>query len=229
MAIATKASCTLGGKELIITGESIQLPLRAGTSLTMQLFTMAPADAKGLIGGPHTLIIHPLEGAEVKIEHLWVLNIQPGDVPYLARVLVADRRWFWDRGHIVGRYNMRRNVGVKRVLANADELQGVGDRAPDIAYWRYSLQPGGDKHSAQSMLADVMGKVSQIEKDYWGQTFQAILDDRIGSKIKTLPIEEFQIDDPGHEAVARAVGYLPEAAVTIDYDGKVIIFSRACG
>lgn len=226
----SKSVATLGGYDLILNGESVIWPLRPGVMPTIQTFNMAPADALALSKSkrPVELVITPPEGNGLRVQHLWVLNVMPGRNPFESQVTVADRRWFWDRAHLVGRYNMRRNVGVKRILANNLELQGIEDRAFEIAYWAYSLNKGA-KHTSKTMLGDVLAKLSKIEKDYWGQTFQVILDTRLGDKIQALPIEDLSIDHPGHQAVLLALGKLPAADVTIDYDGSVIIFSKAAG
>jgi hypothetical protein len=230
MVATQKASATLGGKPLLLT-EDITWPLRAGVEPVVREFVMIPRDAIQLknLTRPVELVIKPPEGAEVRVQHLWVLEVAPGDDPWHSRVRVADRRWFWTYGHAVGRFNMRRAVGTKRLLANDLELDVDLERAPELAYWRWSRQDNGNKHTAFTMLRNIMSRVAQIERDYWGQTFEAILDSRLGEKISALPIEELQIDDSNHEAVRRAISYLPEAAVTVDYDGKVIIFSRAAG
>lgn len=227
----SKASATLGGRDLIITDEGISWTLKAGYFPNIQNFVMAPADALAIAGKnkPIQLIITPDNGTPLVVEHLWALKILPGPNPYLSRVMVADRRWFWDRIHVIGNYNCRRNVGIKRILTNDAQIAVDFDRAFEVAYWRWSLINGVTKYQPLSMLKDVLSKVSKAEKDYWGQTFESILDDRLGTKIQGLPIEDLKLDANGRDAMMQAVEYLPEAAVTVDYDGKVIVFSRASG
>ena len=226
-----KAVASLGGKPLLLAGEDISWPLRPGVTPTIATFTMAPRDALALAQpqSPIELLINPPEGMPVYVQNLWVLNISPGADPYQSKVTVADRRWFWDRSHIVGRYNVRRAVGVKRLLANGLELENVSFQAgPDIDYWAYSLK-NGVKYTAVSLFADLMFKVSQIELAYHGKTFTTVMDNRIGQNINTLSLEDVQIDHKGHEAVLTALSYLPEADITVDYDGTVVIFSKASG
>lgn len=229
--MADKATATLGGYECVLF-ENVEWPLRAGPLPTIQSFPMAPADAAKLAAQkktPITLEIKPAQGAPVVVQNLWVINVSPGPNPYLSRVTVADRRYWWKYGLVVGNYNCRRNVGVKRVLKNDQQLDVDFDRAPQIQYWRWSLLNGATKYQASTMLLDFFKKLEQVEKAWTGQTFKVILDTRLNQRIKSLSIEDLRIKDNGHEAVARAISYLPEADITVDYDGTVVVFSRAGG
>lgn len=230
MADDKKPTATLGGKTLILGEQGVEWTLREGVLPSTKTFEMSPDDAKSFIGytKPVELIITPLQGKPVKVTNLWVLNVQPGPDPFTSLVTVADRRWFWSYGHVVRRYNMRRKVGTKRLLANDLQLDVNFDRAPDIAYWRWSKN-GNVKWVAFTAIADVMKAVSQIEKNYTGQSFNIKIDDRIGSKISNLPLEDVEIDDAGDQAVERMKAYIPEAGVTVDYDGTIVFYSRAAG
>lgn len=231
MATATdKAEATLGGKNLILTSP-VAWKLTEGVLPSTNTFDIAPADALQLAktGGPFTLEVKPQVGAPVTVTNLWVLTVDPGPNPWISRITVADRRWIWSYGHVLLRMNMRRNIGIKRILAN-DQFAVTFDRAPDVAFAKYSLDRNERaRWVALSMMQKVLKEVSEIEKEYHGATFSATIDDRIGSKIRGLPVEEFEIDDPGDAAIRRAIAFLPEAGVTVDYDGKVIVFSRAGG
>src|SRR5574341_1568589 len=227
----TKATATLGGFDLLFGDEPVQWTLRPGVLPSTGTFTMDPSDAKKLESRttPVELVIRSNDGAPVIVKHLWVLSIEPGDHPFHSVVKVADRRWMWDRAHVFRRLNMRRAVGVKRLLANDAALEVNFDRAPDIAYWRWSIPAKGRKWEALTAIQTVMTEVAKIERNYWGQTFEVVVDSRIGTNIKALPIEEFSVDDNGAQSVNLLVAYLPEADVTVDYDGKVIFFSKAAG
>jgi len=226
-------TATLGGKPLLGTSP-VRWTLREGVQPVIETFDMAPADALAVAssGGPVELVIEP--GASMppkptplRVRNLWVLNIAPGDNQYVSRVTVADRRWFWSYAHVLRRYNMRRNVGVKRILAS-DQAAVPFDRAPEVAYWQWSLNKG-IRWVPLSMVLDVMKAVSETERQHHGQGFPVKVDDRIGSKIQSLPIEELTLDDPGDQAIQRALSYLPEAGVYVDYDGTVTVYSRASG
>lgn len=224
-----KAEATIGGKHLIQTSPVVWR-MTEGVSPSVSTFDIAPADALELYAkrGPLELRILPVEGTPVLVKNLWVLNVLPGPNPYVSRVVVADRRWFWPYAHVLLRMNMRRNVGIKRILAN-DQFAVEFDRAPDVAFWKWSLENGNRRFVALNMLKKVFDQVSDAEKEGGGEAVRWKVDDRVGSKIGNLPIEELQIDDPGDAAVLRAIQALPEAGVTVDYDGTVIIFSKAAG
>src|SRR3990167_2025550 len=81
----------------LLKGGAVAWPLREGTKPVIQTFEMAPLDAISVStsGGPVTLKIVPDEGNEVKVSGLFVLNIQPGDSPWISKVTLADLRWAW--------------------------------------------------------------------------------------------------------------------------------------
>lgn len=220
--------CTLGGKPLIAHGPVVWT-LKEGSRPVIQSFDMIPSDAAALTGNsaPISLVITPDQGSTIKVDNLWVISIQPGDNKFLSRVQVADRRWMWSYSHVLRRYNMRRNVGTKRLVAN-DQVPAVNDIAAKIAYWEWSLNklvPWVPK----DMLLDVLGAATFADKEKTGSVLSVKVDGSIGSQIRTLPIEELTIDDAGDSAVDRALAYLPEAMLYIDYDGSAVVESRASG
>jgi hypothetical protein len=218
----------LGGKPLL-NSAAVSWPLREGVKPVIQSFDMAPNDALSLstAPGPIELLIEPEEGNPVKVSNLWVLDIKPGEDKYISKVSVADRRWMWSYTHILRRYNIRRNVGTKRLVAN-DQVAAVNPTAALVSYWAWSLN-GGNIWVTKSMLPDVLKAVSEAEFSKTGQRFTYKLDERIGDNIKALPIEDLTLDDPGDQAVMRALSYLPEGMLYVDYDGTVVITSKATG
>jgi hypothetical protein len=230
VAVATqKATASLGGKPLILSGP-VRWALTEGVHPSTGRFEMAPDDAKALLeaGGPVTLEINPQEGNPVRVEQLWVLHVEPGPHPWISRVLVADRRWMWPYAHVLIRMNIRRNVGTKRILAN-DQFAVDFDRAPEVAFARYSLDQTTRRFVALRMVQKVFEQIAEKEKEFGGSAFPLVLDQRVGSKIRSLPIEGLEIDEPGDQAAGRALSALPEAGITVDYDGKVVVYSRAGG
>lgn len=219
---------TLGGKPLL-NSAAVTWPLREGVKPVAQSFDMAPDDALALstTPGPVTLIIQPEEGTPVTVQNLWVLSVQPGEDKFISSVLVADRRWMWSYTHILRRYNIRRNVGTKRLVAN-DQVAAVNPTAALVSYWAWSLN-SGNIWVTKSMLPDVLKAVSEAEYSKTGQRFSYLLDERLGDNIKALPIEDLTLDDPGDQAVMRALSYLPEGMLYVDYDGTVVLTSKATG
>lgn len=229
MATVLKLAATFGDRP-ILASAPVRWSLTQGVQPHVENIDMAPADALGFTDnpGPHELVITPPEGPEIRVSNLWVLNVSPGDNPYISRVTIADRRWMWSYAHILRRYNMRRNIGTKRLTAS-DAVPEINPTAPLVAFWRWSLKDGDRRWEPLTMLQDVLKELSDHERDFAGTGFQAVIDDRIGSSIRGLPIENVEVDDAGDGAIRRVLNYLPEAAVTVDYDGSVIVYSRIGG
>lgn len=224
------AQATLGGHKLL-KSKPAKWTMREGVFPNIERFDLAPDDARALAAGqgPYSLVLEPPEGEGVQVTNLWVLSVEPGPDPRISTVEVADRRWFWSFKHVGPRhYNMHRGVGTKRLFA-ADQFVQNYSLAPDVQYWPMSLVGGKRKYGASDVASDVFTAVSLIEKKFHGSTFTAKFDDRLGKTTKNLPIEDVMIDDAGDMAIQRAVGYFPEAGVTVDYDGTVYVYSKIGG
>lgn len=219
---------TLGGKPLL-NSSGVTWALKAGVKPSIREFDMTPDDALALSAGsgPVELLIQPEQGNPVKVSNLWVLNVNPGEDKYISSVQVADRRWMWSYTHILRRFNIRRNVGTKRLIAN-DQIAAVNPTANQVSYWAWSLK-NGSVWTTSTVIPEVLRAVSEAEYSKTGSRFGYTLDERIGDRIKSLPIEDFTLDDPGDQAVMRALGYLPEGMLYVDYDGTVIVTSKATG
>ena len=213
----------------ILGGGVVAWPLREGTKPVIQTFDMAPLDAISVStsGGPVTLKIVPDQGNPVVVKGLWVLNIQPGDSPYVSKITLADLRWAWSYAWIIRRFNHRRNVGTKRLVAN-DQVPQVNPIASKVAYWNWSLNKG-NIWQPLSMTQDVLKVLEKHNRDNRMGGFQVVIDDRIGSKIASLPVEDVTVDDAGDQGLDRVLSYLTEAMVYVDYDAKVTVTSRATG
>lgn len=231
MADTSKVTATLGGRPLLASSD-VSWTLREGISPNIQTFDMTPDDALIIekIGGPLKLEIIPDLGNPVRVEQLWCLNVQPGSGPFISKVTVADRRWFWSYSWVGPKYyNHRRAIGNKRILNNASAAVPF-DVAPDVSFAPWSLDHRNIRWVALTMLQDVMQDVANAEASMkQGVRFPLKVDNRIGANLKGLPIENLTIDFSGDQAVRTALNYLPEAGVTVDYDGTVIIFSRVGG
>lgn len=223
-----KTSCTLDGKYLLAEGV-VDWTYTEGSSPHIAVYYLSPSDALALTRGrPVTLQIVPPEGPALTVTNLWVLNILPGPVPYVSAVKVADRRWFWSYKQVGPLYfNMRRTVGVKRILLN-DNLAVNIDTAEDIAYHTQSLKKGKAWEPRQ-IIERVAGLVAEKEAQYWGQTFPLKIDERLGSKIAGLPIEDLPINAAGDVAMDLVKKNLPEAGIKVDPDGSVVFYARASG
>jgi len=224
-----KGSASLGGKPLVIESGSVRWSLREGVHPSIQEFEMAPDDAKEIWGksGPLTLEFQHPDGKKVTIEQLWCLNLQPGPNPWISVVTIADRRWFWSYSLVRRVFNKRRNIGVKRVLAN-DEFAVDFDRAFEVGWWGWSLD-NNRRYVPLRILQKVLEDVAEAEASGGGSKFPVTIESHIGTRIKGLPIEDLEIIDQGDMAVQRALETLPEAGITVDYNGTVVVFSKASG
>lgn len=221
-------TATLDGKPLL-NSSAVIWPLRAGVKPVMQAFDMAPDDALvlGQKSGPVSLRIQPDEGNPVNVDNLWVMSVSPGTDKFISSVVVADRRWMWSYAHVLRRFNIRRNVGTKRLIAN-DQIAAVNPTAFQVSYWTWSLN-SGKIWVTSSVIPEILKAVGEAELSKTGQRFGFKIDERIGDNIKSLPIEDLTLDDPGDQAVMRAMSYLPEGMIYVDYDGTVVVTSRATG
>ena len=234
--MVNKSTATIEGLPLLASG-SVSWSLRSGTGPVIGSFDMIPQDANSLFQNgarksPVTLKITPPNGNPVEVKNLWILNIAPGSNPFIASVTLADRRWFWSYAHTLRRFNMRRRVGNK--LAKASDLAPtqLNQSIPNFDYWPWSLNSSaawGAQDALRDMMTNSLDGVLQKEKQYWGTMAPLTIDSRISNQANSLPIEDLQLDDQGDAATMRLLKYLPEAEITVDYDGTVVVFSRIGG
>lgn len=226
----SKTVSTLGGKNLLLSSP-VSWKQTEGSRPHIQSFDIAPEDAVVLAAGvgPYDLVIRPPEeGNPVIITNLWVLNIAPSETPYISRVMVADRRWFWSYTHVLRRYNMRRAAGVKRLTAN-NVFVSRFDSAPLVQYWKWSTNKG-QPWKAVDLIFDVFTKsIAQGELSYRGVAFPFQVAQELANSIKALPVEELTIDDAGDKAASRVAAFMPEAGIKVENDGTVVLFSKASG
>jgi hypothetical protein len=234
--LTVKSQAHLDDKPLL-NSANVSWPLRTGTSPVLESFEMIPEDAQALFQNgarksPVTLKIVPPQGNAVTVTNLWILNLAPGPNPFITSVTVADRRWFWSYAHTLRRLNMRRRVGNKLAIASDQAPQQLNQSIPNFDYWPWSLNQGA-VWSAQDALRDIFQNqtdgVLNKEQQYWGVSPQYTLDSRLTGAKNASPIEDFQLNDQGDGAVMRMLKYLPEAEVTVDYDGTIIVFTRVGG
>lgn len=226
----TKA--TLGGLPLLASS-AVRWALKAGVRPFTTTVDMAPAHADALlantlnVGKPTELVIASDAGAGLKtvtVKNVWVLGRAPGNSPKIATIMLADRRWMWSYPHVLGRYNIRRRAGVKRIKVNDQAANDVV--ADKFQYALWSLHDGSRKWYADEVLDDVIFKVESRLLDGPAKAF---VDPALNAVIKALPVEDLEIDDTGDSAIARAVAYLQEADLFIDYDGNIQLYGKSSG
>lgn len=219
----TSAIGTLDGKPIL--GSSIaRWTFHPGTQPYIGTFDMTPGDADSVLSGvrPITLVMQTRDAARLEVRNLYALERAPGPNPEIARVRVADRRWFWNRKHVLRRYNMRRHVSVKRL--RADDLDVLAPVVEDVWYAPFSLR-GGLSSSPPWRADEILSDVLQ----YVDPTASRQIHEEISYRLHDYPVENLELDDPGDEAIGRVLSYLPEAAITISASGSIVVYSRTTG
>lgn len=198
-------------------------------------FDVTPENLEKLlkIHTPVTLDIDPGTGNSkpLKVENLWILGNAPGPNPNIARVTVADRRWFWKYNFIARRFNIRRKSNIRRLLNPSTPPQRDPIRE-DIAYAPYSLNYARDPWTALEVLTTLMEAILETEEIHGGNAAKfgkSQIDTNLRAVLDNFPIENFIVEDYGDEAIRRFLGMIPRAAVTVDYDGEIKFFSRISG
>lgn len=221
-------TATLGDFPLLGSSD-VRWPLREGVRYSESQFVMRPQDADKLLQGPLSPVVLRISdgGRTVTIKFLYVIARAPAENRWLANVMVVDRRWFWGHAHVERSFNVRRNIGVKRQKApdTPPELEAVTDV---VRYAPWSLD-GEVPWTAQKALENVLAKLVRPESDLTGNTPGWTIDPSIGNQLDNLPIEDLELSDKGDAALGRLLAYLPEAAVTVDTEGQIQVYSRATG
>jgi hypothetical protein len=215
----------------LLASSEVRWTLKEGVKPFEAEFDIMPKFAEQLLSAsewaPVSLYLNDGSGNDVTINGLYVIARGVGPNPHIARILVVDRRWFWDRVHIVRHFNVRRNVGVKRQrqLDTPPEIQPL---TPSIRYAPYSIRDG-EPWKAKEILENVLAQVLTAESKATGAGGSYSIDPSLGDRLANLPIENLELDHAGDDALQRVLTYLPEAAVTIGKDGNVRVYSRADG
>ena len=221
----------------VLASSPVRWILREGNRPVTQTFDMPSGLADSLLerfkGKPVTLSITG-PGTNLQINFLYVIEVNPGDHKFIKRVTLADRRVWWSYAHVLRRFNIRRNMGFQRI-----EDPGVNPVilpvVPRVWYAKWSLKtkeqdPPAAKFKAFEVLENVFKKVLSKEEEVSGISPPKVeIPGEIKNSTRNLPIENLIIDDPGDQAVQRALSFLPEAGVFIDYAGKVKVYSKVSG
>lgn len=147
------------GEVKLLADQPLSWALISGIHPHRAKFRFMPSDMdkmKALARYPVTLTIH-CNGMEMKAEHLWVTDMPNSNSPMFAAVELSDRRCWWPYRHIRRLYNIRRNVGVKRIDTDANmALDPVVQR---VWYNPASLKPptpDGKVWTAKEILEDIL-------------------------------------------------------------------------
>lgn len=197
-------------------------PIQSGTHPSTAIIELEAGLAAQIIesaGTPQTLTINDGNNT-LDIRQLFALREVASTAPYLRAFLVSDRRWKWARAHVLGRYNIRRRTGQKRIRQEGDlpiEIAGVVD---DFLYAPWSLN-NKIRWNAQDLMQDVLEKLKDTDP------FPFTVPDIAGSR--QVPIDNLEIDDSGPEAISRMLDYAVGYDIYVDYGGGVVIYDKLDG
>jgi len=223
------AKATLGGYALL--DGTVQWKLTSGVTPSEAEFEMMPKDAEALTSGglsPVTLKLDTPGADGVEITNLYVLQKRPAENANTSMVRVVDRRWFWPFVHVNHAFNIRRNVGVKRVRGGLDRPV-LDPLSPKVRYAPWSIN-GSAAWDAESALKEVWKTVKKSEGESGGSEPSLSIDQHLKKLTKDLlPLEDMELADDGAAAIQRMMDYIPGAGITVDADGSVRVFSIANG
>jgi len=223
------AKATLEGIPLLDSRE-ISWPIREGTDPVMVEFDIIPDSLPLLLdlarakNGDITLIIEDVQPGtkelrENKFSGLWILGPGVPSHPRRKAILVSDRRWRWHSPLISKSYNLRRRVGVQRRGLWQDALQQ--DTVPVWNWFSWSLN-GGKPWTADEIIFDVLLQLG--EGVAFTKEEQADFD-----LLRKLPIENMVLNDPGDEALSKALNQMPGIGIYLDNKSNVRIYNKLTG
>jgi len=145
----------------------------------------------------------------VRVRDLRIVALLAGSTPYSRSILVADKRWFWSRVHIVRDYNLRRRSGEARLVGEGNFRVENAVQAADVAYAAWSLVNNATRWTAAEMVADV---------------FRALGGASVPAISRGVEVEDLTLNDAGDVAAQKALEYVAGYNVTVDLDGTVRVF-----
>lgn len=221
---------SIGGAWLLADGDSTWT-ITAGTRPDEAVFSVRPEDAAVLVSGsiqPVELVITPDgAGGTGRWANLFVITEEPRTDPNIARVRVVDRRWFWSHAHVSRNFNRRRVVGSMRteIEGSPPELRPL---RPEIAYHPATLDtergniPWTPKRALQSVLDSCLVPERDLLKQAPGLS-------GLGNLATGVPIEDLELEEGGDQALARILQYIPNARLTLDRFGDVVVYTATDG
>ena len=221
----------LSGVQVLASGPA-PWRLVPGVAAPVQEFDLTPDDAKKILEGEAKVFTLKYDvGATTTIKNLVAISRGVSKDPNLARVRVTDLRYVLPYLHIgPSRYNVRRKIGVK-LLENPQSVREVSQVVDSIAYHPASLNKG-TRYTVLAVLRDILDRIDAAQRarpggTVFGRGFGSATIDIPG--IESIPIENFVVDDSADHAIARILGYLPGATITVDADGTVRVYSEIDG
>lgn len=171
---------------------------------------------KDKIGKPLDLVIEADNAPKLTWKNLFILREAPTAKPFHRAFVVADVRWKWPRMIVSRAYNVPRKTGNRRMVgASPIELaQGVDT----YGYAITTLKPNLHKWTAREVVEDVLGVVAKKCGHSW-----AVHSFPVGEQ-RQVTVEGLDMTEGGDVALGHALRHVPGAEVTIDREGRAIIF-----
>lgn len=237
----SKCVATLGGVPLAAT-QGIAWRFTTGTAPYTAIFVVHKDDwgkLSGQKGKPLDLVITDSRGVTTTVKFVYVLHEAPSDGPNRVNFVVADKRWLWPYKLVARDYNIPRKTGNRTYVDGSlrdvpIETAVVVDKYDFLAY---SLKSDGTRWDAQEAVEDVLD-ILEPRRPSGGVgppnpngTF----------RIESFPVKaisgrgdagEFalqgvQLRDPGDQALARLLGYIPGAEIFVEASGAAVVFDGA--
>lgn len=172
-------------------------------------------------GGPVTL--HLQEGSRVRqVRNLRVLRPLPSSHPDLMAFEIVDIRWALARAWVVGRYNIRRRSGDRRIVFK--DILGNANVVDDIAFDPASLHPpfgqGSKPYTSELIIYDVLDQLKAQMPAGWELNYDVEVIER------AVDPENIEIDDAGDVGLQVAVNTSPGSGVKVNDDGTLVVASQ---
>lgn len=196
-----------------------EFELAVGVNPVEKFWTVSAERAAGIdVGKPLDLEVSGSAfGKVLNHQRIYALEVLPATNPKQRVLHVADCRWLWPRKHVASSFNVRRTTGDRFLVNNTDNVENAVVQ-PDLAYAKWSLYPpdnGSTPWTARQILEEVFRQLEQPV--------------RFVDELPHVEVQDLDLEDAGHAAVDRVLGYLPGVDVYIDLDGTAVVFNTGAG
>ncbi len=221
-----------GGEIPILGVENVSWLLRTGVEPVIKLFDFAVEHRDFLLEAaesPHEI---GLVIGENEYSSLTILRVvQDSKFGFnTVSAIVADRRWVWSRKHIYRRFNVRKRVGYLHYTEPNQKQLAITEA--ELRFAKFSIKSNGQLFTMEEILDDIIDDVED-DGSLIALTFKnkRILEEQFKLKDggKDLTLENVFIDDQGPGAVRNILRQIGGAAIAINANGDLKIFSQVDG
>jgi len=198
-----------------------------GTAPHVRRFEARASVANGLyqdaLGKPHGSMLELESSSErLQVKALTILGTAPTNHRDRLALIVADRRWVWNRLLIRRSYNVPRITGDRRRLPGIP--LAVSPIEDDVAFAPWSLI-NDRRWTGLEVLQDVLGQLVGAG----GYAIAPAVSGFLGDPDKA-PVQALELVDGGAHALARVLAYFGKAfSVAITPSGIVKVDNRLSG